>query len=192
MQPRQIVPPQGQPRPAGDALQGEIEEFLRRASNRQQPGQQQRPRPVPARIPSARPTTAGTPIDPRRARPAPPAVRAKPAASPPAESADTPEAIAQHVKQFLDMREFDQRTSNLSSIDEKERQFEQKLQKTFTHEVGHLKRSTLADGGDAAATAVQPVAPVNPNALAGLLRSGIDLKRAIALNEIFQRPEHRW
>jgi hypothetical protein len=97
------------------------------------------------------------------------------------------------VKQFLDVREFDQRRANLSSIDEKERQFEQKLQQTFTHELGHLKRSTLADGGDSAATAavLQPI-PANLNVLAGLFRSGIDLKRAIALNEIFQRPEHRW
>ena len=187
MQPRQIAAPQGQPRPAGDALQGEIEEFLRRASGRQQPGQAQRPRPG-----TARPAITGAKADPRRGRPAPPVVRAKPVANAPDESADTPEAISQHVKQFLDMKEFDQRTTNLSSIDEKERQFEQNLQKTFSHELGHLKRSTLADGGDAAATAVQPIAPLNPNVLAGLFRSGVDLKRAIALNEIFQRPEHRW
>jgi len=192
MQPRQLAPPQGQPRPAGDALQGEIEEFLRRASGRregyQPPGQSQRPV-------SAGPVNPGTRIDPRRGRPALVVVRAKPAVNSPAESPETPADIGRHVKQFLDTREFAERSSQLSSIDEKERQFEQNLQKTFSHELGHLKRSTLADGGDAAMTAapLQPLLPVqNPNILASLFRSGVDLKRAIALNEIFQRPEHRW
>jgi hypothetical protein len=192
-QARQVVPPQGQPRPAGDALQGEIEEFLRRASGRREGNREGNRQPSPGqRPPAARPAITGAKVDPRRGRPAPPVVRAKPVASPPVEAADTPEAISQHVKQFLDVREFDQRTTNLSSIDEKEKQFEQNVQKTFSHELGHLKRSTLADGGDAAATAVQPIAPLNPNVLAGLFRSGVDLKRAIALNEIFQRPEHWW
>lgn len=192
MQARQVAQAQGQPRPAGEALQGEIEEFLRRASGRQQPGQPPRQRPGGAR-PASRPAITGAKADPRRARPAPPIVRAKPVANVPADTTETPEAISQHVKQFLDMREFDQRTTNLSSIDEKERQFEQKLKQTFSHQLGHLKPSTLADGGDSAATAalLQPI-PVNQNVLAGLFRGGIDLKRAIALNEIFQRPEHRW
>jgi hypothetical protein len=190
MQARQPVPPQAQPRPASDALQGEIEEFLRRASGRRDGNQQQRQgqRPTPAR-----PAVANGKTDPRRSRPAPPAVRAKPVVKPPAEMADTPEAITQHVKQFLDMREFDKRTSNLSTIDEQEREFEQKVKQTFSHELGHLKPSTLADGGDSAATAALLAPPqLNSNVLAGLFRSGIDLKRAIALNEIFQRPEHRW
>ncbi len=192
MQPRQVAPPQGQPRPAGDALQGEIEEFLRRASGRREGYQ---PPVKPQRPVTGRPMNPGTRNDPRRARPAPVLVRGKPPVAAPDEGIETPADIGRHVKQFLDNKEFAERSSQLSSIDEKEKQFEQNLQKTFSHELGHLKRSTLADGGDAATTAapLQPLVPLqNPNILASLFRSGVDLKRAIALNEIFQRPEHRW
>jgi hypothetical protein len=190
--PRQRVAPQGQPRSAGESMQNEIDEFLRRATGRRdptpQPGQAQRQRPA-----AGRPSVAGAKADPRRVRAAPTAVRTKSPPPAPVETIETPEAISEHVKQFLSMRQFDQRTSNLSSIDEKEREFDLKLKQTFSHELGHLKPSTLADGGDSAATAaaLQPI-PVNLNVLANLFRSGTDLKRAIALNEIFQRPEHRW
>jgi len=191
--PRQRMPgPQGQPRPAADALQSEIDEFLRRATGRRepvQPGEAQRQRPG-----APRPAVPAAKSDPRRSRGTPVVARPKPVATAPGEAAETPEAISEHVKQFLDTREFDQRTAKLSSIDEKERQFDEKVQQTFSHELGHLKSSTLSAGGDSAvsAAAFQQPPPPAPTPLANLLRNPADLKRAIVLNEIFQRPEHRW
>lgn len=170
-----------QPRTASEALQSEIDEFLRRATGRAQPqGQRQRP--------SARPAVTAK-DDSRRGRPAPVVVRTRPALTTSGNTIETPEAISEHVKQFMDTRSFDDR--KLSSIDEKERQFDQQVQRSF-HELGHLKPSALTAGGDSAVSAAAFQQPVVENVNMPNLLRPVDLRRAIVLNEIFQRPEHRW
>ena len=108
---------------------------------------------------------------------------------------DTPEAIDAHVKEFLNTREFSERTAQFGSIDKQEQQFEQHLKQTFTHEVGHLKGDALALPGEApvasaVATELNDTNIKNP--LIGLVSSRAGLKQAIMLNEILHRPEHRW
>lgn len=183
--------PQTQGRPGSESLQNEIEEFLRRAANRgnpQQSGQSQRPR-----MPPPRPAVTVAKGDSRRARGTNVVVRAKPPAPSTSDQAQTPEAIAAHVKEFLDTGEFAERRAKLSTIDEKEKTFDEKVQQTFAHEVGHLKRSALSVGGaSAVAGPAQSSAAFDANSLADMFRTNADLKRAVLLNEIFQRPEQRW
>jgi hypothetical protein len=199
MPPGQRVAAPAQPRTAAESLQNEIDEFLRRATGRQQspqqfgqpqqPGQMSRQRPA-----GQRPTITVSRSDPRRGKPTTVVVRTKPSAQAPTEPLETPEAISEHVKQYLDTRSFEQRSSHLSSIDEKERQFDQQIQQTFGHGLGHLKPSALSTGGDsnvsAAAFQQSPAVAINP--LIRGLQNPVDIRKAIVLNEILQRPEGRW
>jgi hypothetical protein len=183
-------PPQGE---ENQALKGEIEEFLRRVSNRRE-GQPQRPHGAPSRpIPVARPQPSGSPPD-RRRRP-PPVVIAT--AGVPVAEVQTPgqrDDIQDLVKRHLNTRGIEQRAGKLTNIGEHERQFERQVQQTFAHEVGHLKPSSLSSPDDARSvsdTAPQ-VVDENRNNKSFALLTGSNLINAVIVNEIMQRPEHRW
>ncbi len=183
-------PPQAAP---GDPLQSEIEEFLRRASGRKDggaPAARNPNQPQPTKV-----RTAGVNPAARKPRPIQPAsARTKAAAAPPA-LPDTPDGIDQHVKKYLSTTDFDRRVSQLSSIDRKEQEFDQQVNQTFAHEVGHLKGSAIAVAGEApvtSAAAPEPQLANTQNSLAKLLSSPANLKSAVVLNEILQRPSHRW
>ena len=88
----------------------------------------------------------------------------------------------------------EQRAGQLTNIGEHERQFERQVQQTFAHEVGHLKPSSLSSPDDARSvsdTAPQ-VVDENRNNTSFALLTGSNLINAVIINEIMQRPEHRW
>lgn len=197
-QPPARRPGQGLPRPPqaapGDPLQSEIEEFLRRASGRKDGGaaaarNPNQPQPAKVRTAAVNPAARKPrPIQPNAAKPK--SVVAAPPALP-----DTPEGIDEHVKQYLSTSDFDRRRAQLSSIDRKEREFDQQVNQTFAHEVGHLRGSSIAVAGEAPVTSAAPPEPQlanTQNSLAKLLSSPANLKSAVVLNEILQRPSHRW
>jgi hypothetical protein len=180
----------------GDPLQSEIEEFLRRASGGRKPGGAAAPagpdrtRQARTRQPAARP-------DPRRGRPGQPSTppqQPQPVATARDPGLDTPEDLDRHVKQFMDIGEFDRRTAKLTSIERQDQQFEKHLKDTFTHEVGHLRGGALAISGSASVTSAAPPMAEGQarNFLALLLANPAELKTAVLLNEILPRPEHRW
>ena len=196
-------PPQGMPPPQGqgnEQLKGEIDEFLRRVSTRREGQPPQRGAP-PQRGPAgpARPVIVARQVGPansqdRRRRPAPVivATAGKPVV---AEVVDSRDDIDDHVKRFLDNRQFEQRADKLTSIDQNERQFDRQIQQTFAHDVGHLKPKTLAPPADdrsVSQSAPQVVDDQKQQNISFALLTGSNLINAVIVSEIMQRPEHRW
>jgi hypothetical protein len=187
--PRMPAPPQGE---ENETLKGEIEEFLRRVSNRRE-GQPQRPPGAPQRpIPVVRPQQGGSSPE-RRRRPTPVVIAT--GGVPIGEIQAPNRRDAQDLaRRHLSSSGFEERGDQLTKIDEHERQFERQVQKTFSHEVGHLKPSVLAspeDAGTVSDTAPQVVDENRTNKSFALL-TGSNLINAVIINEIMQRPEHRW
>jgi hypothetical protein len=188
--PRMPVPPQGE---ENEALKGEIEEFLKRVSTRRE-GQPQRPPggagPRPITVARGQP-----PASPGERRRRPPPVVIATGGVPIGEvQAPTRRSAEDLAKRHLGSRGFEQRGDQLTKIDEHERQFERQVQQTFAHEVGHLKPSVLASPEDAGAVsdaAPQVVDDSRSNTSFALL-TGSNLINAVIINEIMQRPEHRW
>jgi hypothetical protein len=190
--PRIPQPPQGG---ENEALKGEIEEFLRRVSNRRE-GQPQRPTGKPPRpAPVIRTPTTTAPAD-RRRRPAPVVIAT--AGTPVLEVVETPTArgdVDDHVKRYLNTGQFEQRAGHLSSIDEKERQFDRQIQRTFAHEVGHLKPSEFSTPNDersVSEAAPQVIDDQKKQNTSFALLTGGNLINAVIVSEIMNRPEHRW
>jgi hypothetical protein len=187
--PRMPAPPQGE---ENEALKGEIEEFLRRVSNRRE-GQPQRPPGAPQRpIPVVRPQQGGSSPE-RRRRPTPVVIAT--GGVPIAEvQAPTRRDSRELARRHLSSRGFEQRGDQLTKIDEHERQFERQVQQTFAHEVGHLKPSVLSSPEDAGAVseAAPQVVDENRTNKSFALLTGSNLINAVIINEIMQRPEHRW
>ncbi len=187
--PRMPVPPQGE---ENEALKGEIEEFLRRVSNRREGQPQRPPGAAPRPIPVVRPQQGGSSPD-RRRRPTPVVIAT--AGVPIGEVQPPNRREAQELaRRRLGSRGFEQRADQLTNIDEHERQFERQVQQTFAHEVGHLKPSVLAspeDAGSVSDSAPQ-VVDDNRNNTSFALLTGSNLINAVIINEIMQRPEHRW
>jgi hypothetical protein len=180
------------PRPAADdnpndPLKGEIEEFLKRVSNRrdgQNPQGQGQARPSQAKPQPGRRSPPPPPGE-RRKRPTP-VIVARTAAPPAVPVEEQQQSVAEHVKRFLSTTEFEQRSEKLDTIAAKERQFEQQVQQTFTHQLGSLRPTAEATAA-AAAEQKPPVARmVVP------LLSGLAIRNAIIMNEVLTRPEHRW
>ncbi len=166
-------PPRGgQPAaPSGQAqLNAEIEQFLRRAGER------------PRRV-------AKGPVPP----PAPP--REAPLDVEPAVPRDF-DSIAKSVEQHLGGHTFATRVEHLADdIVRSDQQMERHVQRAFGRRVGTLGESA----GAAAAAPVTDTAPepsdevkTPADAIARALANPQEIKRAIVLNEILQRPEHRW
>ncbi len=182
---RPIVPRPPTDDNPNDPLKGEIEEFLKRVSNRRDgqtpPGQ------APTRPPQAKPARRTPPPPPseRRRRPTP-VIVARPAAPPAIPVEEAQQSVAEHVKKFLSTTEFEQRTEKLDTIAAKERQFEQQVQQTFTHQIGSLQPTAEA----IATTAAEQKAPVARMVVP--LLSGLAIRNAIIMNEVLTRPEHRW
>jgi len=98
----------------------------------------------------------------------------------------------------LDTTEFGTRASQMD--DDMKRgdvEREQHFQQTFTHKLGRLADTSVAGAKavapDAPAVSTVPVAPVPLSDWLPLpTTKPEDLRRAVMLNEILQRPEHRW
>ncbi len=190
-------PPAPRPRPpvrppqAGGGQQGpiarELEEFLRRAGGQpqarplQQPGSPppQRPASPPQQRPPARPPAAR----PLPARPAIP----QPAAPQEIDELEVIESVADHVS---------------SSVGGLRSQLEHRADQPagFAGDMNHRVRP-VSSGSVPAVPLAEPVAqaeiveslPATAAAgLAAMLADPGSLRQAILINEILQRPEHRW
>ena len=184
------VPPRNQP--ARPAVQQQAAPPGAGASRR--PRQQQR-----------RPQDADAKREP--ARPAPPQPAA-PAAEPPRES------VAQYVAEHIDSSKFAQRASSLSNIQKETDEFQQHMARVFDRGVGKIEKgplgmfeaagqvaaaasavaatsATTAAGGAESATAPIATFKVASN-IALFLAGRKNIRDAIILTEILQRPEHRW
>lgn len=212
--PRQQAAPPGQ-----QPLQAEIEEFLRQAQSlREGRPAPQRNQPVAGGQPAAGaqriPPGAGR--RPRPARRTQPGGTQPPAA--PAPEAPTPErpreSVAQYVAEHTDSSKFDQRATKFGNIERETDEFQQHMQRVFEHGVGKLEKGPLGlfEAAGAAAAAVTAAALTSATAsaagaetataptatrkaasnIAVFLSGRKNIRDAIILTEILQRPEHRW
>jgi hypothetical protein len=179
--PRPPQPQPAQPTPEQAKLNTEIEQFLKRASERK--GE---------RLKRESPVTPA-PKPPKKA-PKQPLRETSVAVEPlPQRSFD---AVASSVEQHLGSRGFKQRTEHLADdIVRADQQMEDHLQKAFSRKVGTL--------GDAKPSGAQPATDAVPAAtttdrseaglaLAGMLANPQTLKQMIVLHEILQRPDDHW
>ena len=107
--------------------------------------------------------------------------------------------VTEHVKKYLDEKEFDQRAAKLGGdVAAADTKIEQHLKQVFGHGISKL----AAQGGETAAPPKpqlagffqdeMPVLPAAGAGLAAMLNNIDDLRQAIVLNEILQRPIDRW
>ncbi|MEX2016661.1 MAG: hypothetical protein WD873_08455 [Candidatus Hydrogenedentales bacterium] len=173
----------------------ELEDFLKRSSPGRRDTAKKPAQPVSRAQPQADSRTRGPrkadERDKRRRTPTPTAslVNLHESALT-KERAASPEAT---VHPSIDTRQFSERASHLGSFDEA-RSLENRLKETFSHQVGTLAAAPAdslatqnrAAAAVAAATGTRQTLPISA------LLSGDNLRSAIILNEILQRPEERW
>jgi hypothetical protein len=184
-------PPQQRPQ-TPKSVKEEIEQFIRRATQQAETGGKPPRQLAPARrvaqsrkdapLPSSAPAKSPQPIQAQ-------VVRERPVGG----------EVSEHVRKYLDEKEFVQRASSLGGeIAQADDKIEQHLRNVFEHKISHL-------AGRAGETAVAP-APVPTGffqdevpavsaagvGLAVLLNNIDNLRQAIVLNEILQRPVDRW
>lgn len=220
--PQRRRPPIDDLAPAGeqqakDPLQAEIDEFLRKAQA-QREGQPEEPaqqRPQPIGDSSRRPRSkrrSGSTIrreSPQRPPPLPQATPVVVEVAP----ADRPrESLAEQMAHRTETGVFDQRTRPLSQMQQaSDNEFQQHMNKVFDHQVGSLKPTALGmfeAAGAAAASAATDAANVvaagaqtstapvtihkGASDIALFLAGKKNIRDAIILSEILQRPEGRW
>ena len=190
--------PQPQERPQRGGAQGqlnaEIEEFLRRASERQR----DKPRPQEATAVPA-PQRSKKPARRLVERPVQPEIIEEVAN----------DRVSAHVEKHLTNREFANRAEHLTDdISRSDADMQQHFKQVFDHKVGRLADTTSSGrkapagdltsaGGVAQMTDTAPVvsdmsAATIGGGLALLISDRQTLRQAILLNEILQRPTHRW
>lgn len=207
------VPPQGAPaarveaqpaaRPAApaaakgsrprNAVQDEIETFLRRATGQEPP----KPDVVPAEV---------VPAPPARERKRPAAAAGQKSAAAQREKrelreqGEQRESVAEHVARRMHDGGLETREAGLGgAIQQTERRIGSHLDQVFDHQLGQLTGAsgterTAAKPSTAPAPADSSLPPSTISAarIAQILRSPEDLATAIVLSEILQRPVHRW
>jgi hypothetical protein len=172
----------GRPMAQGDTrrIQEQIDEFLRRASQRA--GQPQQPKPPPAK----------------------PAV---PVAVEVLDDDQVGSGVGQQVNKYLDTSEFRRRSEALGGeVVQADEQFTQQVRKAFSGEVGRLssRRGQTAaapevdevevveaapEGSDDAARPTLDALPDAGSGLADLLGSSDNISHAVIMYEILNRPE---
>ena len=176
----------------------ELDDFLKRSSsNRREPAKKQaqpaaRPQSQPD-LKSRAPRRKSDDRDKRRRAPAPvapvPLVNLR-------ESSLTKDPVtppAPQVRKSIDTREFAERATHLGNLTA-DHSLDDHLKQVFSHEVGTLAAAAgdnLAAQNRAAAAAAAATGTRQTLPIAALL-SGGNLRNAIILNEILQRPEERW
>jgi hypothetical protein len=174
---RPLRPPQagGVPPANPSPLNAEIEQFLKRANDRR--GDRSR------RVP-----TAKTPPKP------PP--REQPVDVHPIEQREL-SSVSASVEKHMANRGFTQRAEHLADdIVRADQEMEQHLQKSFDRHVGTLGDSAPKTSATPATDAEPVTDRAEPSAvsatLTGWLADPKNLKQAVILSEILQRPESRW
>ncbi len=185
-----MAQPAGGDKAGGDkgTVFNEIEQFLARA--RQQTQQAAGQRPLVAKPLAAEPVVAEL-AGPRRglggAMPSSPG------------SLSSRKQVASHVKTYLDTSDIDAQVELLGdSVEIADDVMEAHLKEVFDHRIGTLQQSAAdtqasrhaASNARKRATGESVMAP--PVDFAALLANAGDLRKAIVLNEILQRPVERW
>jgi hypothetical protein len=171
-------------------MRDEVEEFLRRAAARRAqaeakrreqqqqvatPQQQQRPAPI------QRAPLRQRPID---VEPVVEIIEA--------EEADANSRMSSSVAQNLrGTAEIGRHASSLGyEVDQADEKLQARLTKTFDHQLGQLKNTSLAAPEQAPVQTSEALA-ASMN-LTRLLRNAQTIRNGIILSEILARPEHRW
>jgi hypothetical protein len=163
--------------PATEPLRNEIEEFLRRAREGN-PAEAATPRRPAVRRPPVTPLSMGK--------------GARPIQSEAVDAGTVGGGVDEHVKEFIDTSDFKRRSSSLADdIAESNQKMNEHLKDVFGHQLGGLSKR------DESSAAPEPV-PLDVAAasagldLVALLAQPANLRQAVLLQEILQRPEHRW
>jgi hypothetical protein len=168
------------PKPVpGQPERSEIEEFLRRAS-RGAAGQSDMERQQPARRPPAT-TSLST--------------RAQPLEAQVIDEKSLGGHVGDHVKSYLDSSDFKRRTASLADdMAEADEKRVEHLHEVFGHQVGQLGAdATPTIASQESVSAEAPAVAAGPAFdLVGMFGRPDKLRQAILLQEILQRPEHRW
>jgi len=187
--PRPPVRPAGPAPNPQDPVVRELDEFLRRAAaggkaqpKRAPPRQQAAPvRPQPQ---AARPVAPRAPAAPK----APPVLVAQPVLAQAAEELEEipPEsAVVERLSQAAEQRLSSQgRQPFGTGVAQAQRRTSERRSRDFSHQVGQLAGAKQDAETELPATAAA--------GLAAMLASPTDVRQAILLSEILQRPEHRW
>lgn len=196
----------GQPaRPQGRkpvALEDEIGDFLRRAAKGdvQRPARQARPqqqaRPAQAGLPPRPAQTRAKPRRPARPRAAVPRRAQPPVTAEIVEPARPPvgQGLSEQIARDINTADMSRRTSTLGKeTRQATTKLDRKLHKTFDHQLGSLQSQTAETQAAESQAAREPALPITSAAGLSVLLSDVEsLKQAIILNEILQRPDHRW
>ena len=184
-----------------DKLSSEIEKFLRRAAQKQA-GQQPADVEVlqPAEVAVAEPIVVAQAVKPDQSRRL---VTAEVVQAEPLERVPSGRGVAAHVEEHVGGSAFEEHTSRLGEeVGLADDKLEDRLHETFDHQVGRLSGLPSATTGaistqdqyendeserDAYSISAGDVSPVSP-----IFSGPEDVRRAIILNEIFQRPQDRW
>jgi len=109
-------------------------------------------------------------------------------------------SVAEHVRTHVPAREFGGMPSDVAARRTgSEDVMEDHLHDVFDHDLGMLDgtpgesaEAARAEEAEAPDDRVSPVPVTAAAGLAAILADATGLRQAILLNEIFQRPEHRW
>ena len=180
-------------KPRAEALGDEIGEFLRRAAQGGQPQPQQAQPQRPAQAPGLPPRPARA----RSARPQPPVPRhqVKPIA---AELVDPPrrpvgEGLAQQVQKDINTSDITRHADQLGAeTRQATTKLDRQIQESFGHQVGSLGAQTAPTAQRPTAEPEQVFPTTSAAGFAAMLSDAESLKQAIIINEILQRPAHRW
>lgn len=163
--------PQGKP---GDPLAREIEEFLRRATAKKQDAEQRKPPPKqPAGQPARPVKTVGQRMEPRPTKKVQEPAR--------------PESVAEHVRRNVSTEDVVAHSKSLGSdLRKREEELERGIKKKFEHHVGKLAVGKGTTGGNEENPEKrEPIA----HQIAGMIRNPRDVRKAIVLSMILERPE---
>lgn len=165
----------------------DLEEFLRKAAERRAQKQAQRRQPVQSPPPTPSQPLAQQPPSPPQAssqRPAPAPVR----------TVQQP-SVANRPSEMQAKRVGSNRVGQLSSasdnVDQADERMSQHLHQAFDHSLGDISApstATTADDRSGASAATENLAAE----VLALLRDPQQVRKAIVLREILDRPEHRW
>jgi hypothetical protein len=192
-------PPQRPAKADGDAIAGELEEFLKKAQKREPPKKQtprQEPQPVAAASRNDTRKTRRRVEDrgdarKRRTLAAPlPTLTESRAKDDAQRSAQRAEGVDEHVRHAIDTRKFEQRAAQLGQL-EATTQMQSHLQEAFSHQLGTLGPASTPAAMKTATPAATAAAARSAAPIAAIL-SGGNLKQAVVLKEILDRPLDRW
>jgi len=172
--------PQPQPGQQQGQLANEIDQFVRQATQRRAEGGRQpvaqgqggRPQPAARRPVAAQPPVAAVPVE------------------------AVPAELLQPVSERVPTRGASRNIGTLSSrgmeseVSEADENLEERVHEVFDHKLGQLS-GTMSQSAEESPVAIPPTAKAAAG-VAAMLADPANIRQAIVLTEILQRPEHRW